>query len=47
LQGEFSFWAFAPARGIGVVASMNAFDVDGFDAMAKATIELITELAPR
>jgi D-alanyl-D-alanine-carboxypeptidase/D-alanyl-D-alanine-endopeptidase len=47
LQGEFSFMAFAPARGIGVFASMNQFSVDGFDAMAKATIELITELAPR
>jgi serine-type D-Ala-D-Ala carboxypeptidase/endopeptidase len=47
LQGEFSFVAFAPARGIGVFVSMNAFSVEGFDAMAKATIELITELAPR
>ena len=47
LQGEFSFVAFAPSRGIGVFASMNQFSVDGFDAMAKATIELITELAPR
>ena len=47
LQGEFSFVAFAPARGIGVFASMNQFSVEGFDAMAKATIELITELAPR
>jgi D-alanyl-D-alanine-carboxypeptidase/D-alanyl-D-alanine-endopeptidase len=47
LQGEFSFVAFAPARGIGVFVSMNQFSVDGFDAMAKATIELITELAPR
>jgi hypothetical protein len=26
---------------------MNEFSVEGFDAMAKATIELITELAPR
>jgi D-alanyl-D-alanine-carboxypeptidase/D-alanyl-D-alanine-endopeptidase len=47
LQGEFSFVAFAPTRGIGVFASMNEFSVEGFDAMAKATIELITELAPR
>ena len=47
LQGEFSFVAFAPARGIGVFVSMNEFSVEGFDAMAKATIELITELAPR
>jgi D-alanyl-D-alanine-carboxypeptidase/D-alanyl-D-alanine-endopeptidase len=47
LQGQFSFVAFAPSRGIGVFASMNQFSVEGFDAMAKATIELITELAPR
>lgn len=47
LQGQFSFAAFAPTRGIGVFASMNQFSVEGFDAMAKATIELITELAPR
>jgi serine-type D-Ala-D-Ala carboxypeptidase/endopeptidase len=47
LQGEFSFVAFAPSRGIGVFASMNQFSVEGFDTMAKATIELITELAPR
>ena len=47
LQGEFSFVAFAPARGIGVFVSMNEFSVGGFDAMAKATIELIAELAPR
>jgi hypothetical protein len=30
-----------------VFVSMNAFSVEGFDAMAKTTIELITELAPR
>ena len=47
LQGEFSFVAFAPTRGIGVFVSMNQFSVDGFEAMAKAVIELITELAPR
>jgi D-alanyl-D-alanine-carboxypeptidase/D-alanyl-D-alanine-endopeptidase len=47
LQGEFSFVAFAPARGVGVFVSMNVFSVEGFDAMAKAAIELITELAPR
>jgi D-alanyl-D-alanine-carboxypeptidase/D-alanyl-D-alanine-endopeptidase len=38
---------FAPARGIGVFVSMNQFSLEGFDAMVKATIELITELAPR
>ena len=47
LQGEFSFIAFAPTRGIGVFVSINEFSVGGFDAMAKATIELITELANR
>jgi D-alanyl-D-alanine-carboxypeptidase/D-alanyl-D-alanine-endopeptidase len=38
LQGEFSFVAFAPTRGTGVFASMNEFSVEGFDAMAKATM---------
>ena len=37
--------AFAPTRGVFV--PMNEFSVAGLDAMAKATIELITELAPR
>ncbi len=47
LQGQFSFVAFAPTRGIGVFVSMNEFSVGGFEAMAKATIELISELEPR
>ena len=47
LQGEFSFVAFAPTRGIGVFVSINQFSVGGFEAMSKAAIELITELAPR
>jgi D-alanyl-D-alanine-carboxypeptidase/D-alanyl-D-alanine-endopeptidase len=47
LQGEFSFVAFAPARGVGVFVSINQFNVAGFDAMAKAVVELITEIAPR
>jgi D-alanyl-D-alanine-carboxypeptidase/D-alanyl-D-alanine-endopeptidase len=47
LQGEFSFVAFAPSRGVGVFVSINEFSVGGFDAMSKAAIELITELAPR
>ena len=37
----------APNKGIGVFVSMNEFSVDDFDAMAKATLELITELANR
>jgi serine-type D-Ala-D-Ala carboxypeptidase/endopeptidase len=47
LQGEFSYVAFAPARGIGVFASINQFSVGSFDAMAKGVNKLITELAPR
>jgi D-alanyl-D-alanine-carboxypeptidase/D-alanyl-D-alanine-endopeptidase len=47
LQGEFSFVAFAPTRGVGVFVSINEFSVGGFEAMSKAAIELITELAPR
>jgi D-alanyl-D-alanine-carboxypeptidase/D-alanyl-D-alanine-endopeptidase len=47
LQGEFSYVAFAPARGIGVFASINEFSVGGFDAMSKGANKLITELAPR
>jgi D-alanyl-D-alanine-carboxypeptidase/D-alanyl-D-alanine-endopeptidase len=47
LQGQFSFVAMAPSRGIGAFVSMNEFSVGGFDAMAKATLELISELANR
>ena len=47
LQGQFSFVAMAPSRGVGVFVSMNEFNVAGFDAMAKTTLELITELANR
>jgi serine-type D-Ala-D-Ala carboxypeptidase/endopeptidase len=47
LQGEFSYVAFARACGIGVFVSIHAFSVGGFEAMSKAAIELITELAPR
>jgi len=47
LQGIFSYVAFAPARNIGVVAAINAFDVNAGLAMAKAANDLIAELAPR
>jgi serine-type D-Ala-D-Ala carboxypeptidase/endopeptidase len=47
LQGVFSYVAFAPARGIGVIAAVNAFDVAAGLAMAKAANDLIVELAPR
>ena len=47
LQGVFSYVAFAPARGIGVSAAINAFDVAAGLAMAKAANDLIVELSPR
>jgi D-alanyl-D-alanine-carboxypeptidase/D-alanyl-D-alanine-endopeptidase len=47
LQSMFSSMAFAPSRGVGVFVAINEFNVGGFDAMSKAAIELITELAPR
>jgi D-alanyl-D-alanine-carboxypeptidase/D-alanyl-D-alanine-endopeptidase len=47
LQGEFSYVAFAPTRGIGVFASINQFSVGGFDAMTKGVNKLIAQLAPR
>jgi serine-type D-Ala-D-Ala carboxypeptidase/endopeptidase len=47
LQGIFSYVAFAPARGIGVCAAINAFDLNAGLAMAKTANDLIGELAPR
>jgi serine-type D-Ala-D-Ala carboxypeptidase/endopeptidase len=47
LQGVFSYVAFAPARGIGVCAAINAFDVGAGLAMATTANDLIAELAPR
>ncbi len=47
LQGVFSYVAFAPARGIGLCAAINAFDVTAGLAMAKTANGLIAELAPR
>jgi serine-type D-Ala-D-Ala carboxypeptidase/endopeptidase len=47
LQGIFSYVAFAPSRNIGVFVAINEFNPSGFEAMAKAANELITELAPR
>ena len=47
LQGVFSYVAFAPARGIGVCAAINAFDINAGLAMAKTANDLIAELAPR
>ena len=47
LQGVFSYVAFAPSRGIGVCAAINAFDIAAGLAMAKTANDLIAELAPR
>jgi serine-type D-Ala-D-Ala carboxypeptidase/endopeptidase len=47
LQGIFSYVAFAPMRDIGVIAAINAFDVNAGLATAKAANGLIAELAPR
>ena len=47
LQGVFSYVAFAPARGIGVCAAINAFDPAAALAMNKTANDLIAELAPR
>jgi serine-type D-Ala-D-Ala carboxypeptidase/endopeptidase len=47
LQGIFSYVAFAPARNMGVIAAINAFEVNAGLAMAKAANDLIAELAPR
>ncbi|HEY8276651.1 MAG TPA: D-alanyl-D-alanine-carboxypeptidase/endopeptidase AmpH [Methyloceanibacter sp.] len=47
LQGIFSYVAIAPSRNIGVFMAINEFNASGFEAMAKAANELITELAPR
>jgi D-alanyl-D-alanine-carboxypeptidase/D-alanyl-D-alanine-endopeptidase len=47
LQGEFSYVAIAPARGIGVFVSINQFSVGGFAGMVTAANNLIAELSPR
>jgi serine-type D-Ala-D-Ala carboxypeptidase/endopeptidase len=47
LQGVFSYVAFAPARNIGVMVAINAFEIAAALAMAKAANDLIAELAPR
>ena len=47
LQGIFSYVDFAPARNIGVMAAINAFDFNAGMAMAKTVNDLIAELAPR
>src|SRR5271167_2711577 len=47
LQGVFSYVAFAPARNIGVMVAINAFDFNAGMAMAKTANDLLAELAPR
>jgi len=47
LQGVFSYAAFAPARNIGAIVAINAFNVSAGLAIAKAANELIAQLAPR
>jgi D-alanyl-D-alanine-carboxypeptidase/D-alanyl-D-alanine-endopeptidase len=47
LQGQFSFLALAPTRGLGVFASINQFNVSGYGAMVEAVHSVIGELAPR
>jgi serine-type D-Ala-D-Ala carboxypeptidase/endopeptidase len=47
LQGIFSYVAFAPARNIGVVIVINAFDFNTATAMAKVANDLVADLAPR
>ena len=47
LEGVFTYVAFAPARNLGVMAAINAFDFNAGMAMAKAANDFIAELAPR
>jgi D-alanyl-D-alanine-carboxypeptidase/D-alanyl-D-alanine-endopeptidase len=47
LQGVFCYAAFAPARNIGVVAAISAFDFDAAAAVARTANGLIAQLAPR
>jgi serine-type D-Ala-D-Ala carboxypeptidase/endopeptidase len=47
LQGTFSYTAFAPTRGVGVFAAINAFNLGAALKMAEVVNELIATLAPR
>ena len=47
LQGVLSYVAFSPARRIGVVAAINAFDFAAGLEMPKLANNLIADLAPR
>ncbi len=47
LQGVVSYVAFAPARGVGVMVAISAFDVTAGFAIARAANALVAGLAPR
>ena len=47
LQGVISYVAFAPARGVGVMAAISAFDVAAARALAQTANGLLAGLAPR
>jgi D-alanyl-D-alanine-carboxypeptidase/D-alanyl-D-alanine-endopeptidase len=47
LQGIFSYMAFAPARGVGAFAAINAFNFGAAQKMAETVSEMIATLAPR
>lgn len=47
LQGEFSYMAIAPTRGVGVFVSMNQFSIGGWPLMVKTANDLVAALTPR
>ena len=47
LQGNFSYLAMAPTRGVAAFFVMNAYNVSAFEAAVAATNGLIAQLAPR
>ena len=47
LQGNFSYLAFAPMRGVAVFVAINKFDFAAAIGMAKIANDLIAVLAPR
>ncbi|MGB6968345.1 MAG: D-alanyl-D-alanine-carboxypeptidase/endopeptidase AmpH, partial [Methyloceanibacter sp.] len=47
LQGNFSYIAFAPTRGVAVFIAINKFDFGAAIAMGALANDLIATLAPR
>jgi D-alanyl-D-alanine-carboxypeptidase/D-alanyl-D-alanine-endopeptidase len=47
LQGFMTYMAFAPSRGVGIFVAVNQFNFGGFISLAKASDNLVAELAPR